>query len=138
MRGLKLFIKEKFYRKAVFEILKWRFLSLPLVKDMYAYILGKKFEKKIQGNDNWDQYVAIKKAENDSKIFRFKCDLVRLEAYIMADGNNEELFRQAKSDVLNNEVIDWPEYREFKKWASNIDSSEKDYSLIEQLINSQD
>jgi len=92
--------------------------------------------KKMQGMNQWDQYVEMKNVENDSKKFCFVCALIRLQACIMAEGENKELFEKAKSDVLCNEKINEPQLRDFKKWLENIDSSEKDYSRVQKLINS--
>ena len=54
----------------------------------------------------------------------------------MAKGENEELFQQAKAEILNNEIINEPNYQDFKNWLINIDSNEQDYSRVEELINS--
>lgn len=78
----------------------------------------------------------MKNVENDSKKSCFVYALIRLQACIMAEGENKELFEQAKSDVLCNEKINEPQLRYFKEWLENIDSSEKDYSRVQKLINS--
>lgn len=86
--------------------------------------------------DQWEQYVAMRNMENDSKKNRFLAALIRLEVCIKAEGEKEELFQQAKSDLLCNEIIDEPAFEDFKSWLVGIDSSEKDYSKVQELINS--
>lgn len=92
--------------------------------------------KKMQCMSQWEQYVEMKNVENNSRKFCFVAALIRLQACIMAEGENKELFEQAKSDVLCNEEINEPTLKNFKEWLEKIDSSEKDYSRVQKLINS--
>ena len=62
--------------------------------------------------------------------------LLRLQACMMAEGNNEELFEDAKSNILGNEIINEARFKDFKDWLESIDSTEKNYSKIQELITS--
>lgn len=136
MRTLKLLLTNKYYRWARLEKLKLKILSLPGIKHIIAWNYAYKMYKKMKNMNQWEQYVEMREVENNSKKFSFVAALIRLEACIMAKGENEELFQQAKADVLGNEIINELIYQDFKNWLINIDSSEQDYSRIEELINS--
>lgn len=136
MRSLKLLFTSKYYRWAILEKLKLKFILLPGIKHIIAWKNAYKTYKKIKDKNQWEQYVEMKNIENHSKKFSFIGALIRLQACIMAEGENTELFEQAKSDVLCNEEINEPKLKDFKEWLEKIDSSEKDYSRIEKLINS--
>ncbi len=136
MRTLKLLLINKYYRWATLESIKLKFLSLPIIKHIVAWYHTYKIYKKMQGMNQWEQYVEVKNMENETKKFCFVAALIRLEACIMAEGENEEIFEQAKLDVLCNEKINEPCLKDFKKWLESITSSEKDYSRVQELINS--
>ena len=99
MKALKRLLTNKYYRWATLEKIKLRFLSLPIVKQIVTWYHTYKIYKKIQGMDQWEQYVEVKKMENGSKRFCFVAALIRLEVCIMAEGEKEEMFEQAKLDV---------------------------------------
>lgn len=136
MRTLKLLLTNKYYRWAILERLKLKILSLPGIKHFVAWNYAYKMHKKMKNMDQWEQYVEMREIENNSKKFCFIAALIRLKAGIMAKDENEELFQQAKADILSNEIINEPICQDFKKWLINIDSNEQDYSKVEELINS--
>lgn len=136
MRTLKLLLTNKIYRQATLERLKLKFLLLPGIKNIVAWIYSYKVHKKMKNMDNWDKHVAMRNMENDSKTFCFVSALICLQACIMAEGEEEELFQQARSNVLSNNIINQPHLKEFKEWLEKIDSSEKDFSRVQDLINS--
>ena len=136
MRTLKLLLTDKYFRWANSERLKLKFLSLPIIKNIVVWHYMYKMYKKIKGLDRWEQYVEVKNMENNSKKICFVAALIRLLACIMAEDENEEIFEQAKSDVLCNEEINEPCLKDFKKWLEGTTSSEKDYSRVQELINS--
>ena len=133
MRGLKLLFTDKYYRWATLESLKLRMISLPAIRHIVSWYRALKMQ--MQGMNRWEQYVAMKNIENNSKEFSFTGALIRLQACIMAEGENKELFEKAKSAVLCNEIINEEKYKDFKEWLEGIDSSEKDYSRVQKLIN---
>lgn len=133
MKALKLLFTNKYYRWATLERIKLKFISLPIIKYIVAWYY---MYKKMQGKYPWEQYVEVKNMEDETKRFSFVAELARLQACIMAEGENEELFEQAKLDVLCNEEINKPRLKDFKKWLEGITSSEKDYSRVQELINS--
>lgn len=136
MRTLKLLLTSKNFRWAILEKLKLKLVSLPGIKDAIAYYQVYKFNKKTKGKDNWDRYVLSKKYVNSIDIRTFIMQLLRLQACMMAEGNNEELFEDAKSNILGNEIINEARFKEFKDWLESIDSTEKNYSKIQELITS--
>lgn len=136
MRELKLLFTDKYYRWAILERLKLNLISLPGVKNIISWYYAYKMHKKMKNIDRWEQYVLLRKMENDSIKSTFISALIRLEVCIMAEGEIKELFEKAKSDVLCNEIIKEPKYKDFKEWLEGIDSSEKDYSRVKELINS--
>ena len=136
MRTLKLLLTSKNFRWAMLEKLKLKFVSLPGIKDVIAYYQVYKFKKQIRGKDNWERYVAVKNYENHSNIKCFIMQLLCLQASMMAEGNNEEIFEKEKSKILDNELINEARFKDFKDWLESIDSTEKDYSKIKELITS--
>lgn len=136
MRKLKLLLTDKCYRRITLERLKLKFLSLPVIEHIVAWHYAYKMYKKMKDKSRWEQYVMERKLENDSQKFNFECKLFLLEIEIMAEGINEESFQKAKSDVLCSELINEPDLKEFKAWLENIDSTEKDYSKVQEVLNS--
>ena len=136
MRRLKLLFTDKYYRWATLERLKLKLISLPGIKHIVSWYHAYKLYKKMQNMNQWEQYIALRNIENNSKEFCFTAALTRLQVCIMAEGENKELFEMAKSDVLCNEIINEAKYKDFKEWLEGIDSSEKDYSRVQELINS--
>lgn len=136
MRTLKLLFTEKYFRKAFVGMLKYRFLALPGIRHITGLIGTYKMYQKIKDMDQWDLYVETRRIQNNSNRTKFVTALIQLSLSIMAKGKNEELFNQAKSDVLSNELINEPEYGEFKKWVESIDVTETDYSRVDEIINS--
>lgn len=136
MRTLKLLLTSKNFRRLMLEKLKLKLVSLPCIKDMIAYYQVYKLNKQMRGKDNWEQYLAVKNYENHSDIKCFIMQLLCLQACMMAEGNNEELFEDAKSKILDNQIINELRFKEFKDWLESIDSTEKDYSRIQELITS--
>lgn len=136
MRTLKLLLTSKNFRRLMLEKLKLKLVSLPGIKDMIAYYQVYKLNKQMRGKDNWEQYLAVKNYENHSDIKCFIMQLLCLQACMMAEGNNEELFEDAKSKILDNQIINELRFKEFKDWLESIDSTEKDYSRIQELITS--
>lgn len=139
MRKLKLLFTNKDYRWATLEGLKLKFTSLPVIKHIFSCYYAYKMHNKTKNMSIRDRNIAFRKMERNSKEFCFTAALIRLQACIMAEGENEnleELFENAKSDVLSNEIINEAKYKDFKDWLEGINSSEKDYSRVQELINS--
>lgn len=136
MRGIKLLFTNKYYRWAILEKLKLKLISLLGIKHIVAWIHGYKMHKEMQNMNQWERYVAFRELENNTKTYGFVCALIRLKVCIMTEFSNKELFEQAKSDVLCNEIIAGAKYKEFREWVQGIDLAEKDYSRVEELINS--
>ena len=136
MRTLKLLLTSKNFRLVMLEKLKLKFISLPGIKDVIAYYQVYKFNKQMRGKDNWEQYMAVKNYEKHSDIACFSMQLLCLQACMMAEGNNEKLFEDAKSRILDNQIINELRFKEFKDWLESIDSTEKDYSKVQELITS--
>ena len=61
-------------------------------------------------------------------------DFFQRKANILDD--NEKLFEDAKSRILDNQIINELRFKEFKDWLESIDSTEKDYSKVQELITS--
>lgn len=136
MRTLKLLFTEKYFRKAFVGMLKYKFLALPGIRHIAGLRCTYKMYQRIKDMDQWDLYVETRRIQNNSNKVKFITALVRLSLSIMAKEENEELFEQAKSDVLSNELINEPEYREFKEWVEGIEVTETDYSRVDEIINS--
>ena len=136
MRALKLFFTDKVYRRSVIELLKLDFLALPVIKHILALYYIYKWDKRMQGLTQWEQYVATKELENDTKKLSFLSALTCLEACIIADVKNVEAFEKVKEKLLCNELINEPNMKDFKKWLEGINSSEKDYSKVQKVIDS--
>lgn len=132
--GLKLFFSCKVYRKTARGWLKYKILSLPVISYIASWYYAIKREKKMEGMSQWERYVADKKYEADSDDFCFKCALLRLEVCIAAEDVDEQKFEQTKADVLSSKVINEPKYKNLKEWVESIDSTEKDYSILEKFI----
>ena len=82
------------------------------------------------------EYVEIKNNKNKAEKFCFVAALTRLEACIMIEGEDEEFFELVKKDVSYCHELRKPCLKDFKKWLESINSSEKDYSRVQELINS--
>lgn len=95
MRTLKLLLTDQYFRWAILERLKLKFLSLPCISHIVVWQYAYRMHKKMKGMDQWEQYVAMRNEENNSKKFCFVAALIRLEVCIMAEGENEELFQKA-------------------------------------------
>lgn len=133
---LKLLIKDKYYREARLELLKIKIISLPVIKHVIGWYEAYKMCKQMKGMDNWEQYVTIKNKEVISQRYCFAMALLRLEVVIMANDIDEEMFYQAKKDVLSYDIINEPDLREFKQWLEAINQDETDYSKVQEVIDS--
>lgn len=86
MRKLKLLFTNKYYRWATLEGIKLKLISLPGIKHIVSKYYEYKIHKKIQNMSQWEQYMALRNMENDSKEFSLISALIRLQASIMAEG----------------------------------------------------
>ena len=114
--------------------IKLRVETLPIIGTATVSYWNYKNRKNLQKKTLWEQYVKEKNLENELKKLRFKQDLLNLEIYIMSEKTDEAMFQEMKGKVLNNEMINEPEYAEFKKWVEGIDSKEKDHERIKMII----
>lgn len=136
MRKLKLLLTNKSYRWATFESLKLKLMSFPLIKNVVSWYYAYKMYNKMKNMSPWEQHQIKRKEINDSKKFCFLAALIRLKICIMAKGENKELFEAAKSDILCNEIINEKRFKDFKEWLESVNSTEKDHSKIDEIINS--
>ena len=136
MRTLKLLLTDKYYRWARIERLRLKFVSLPIIENIAAWYYTYKMHRKIQSMSQWKRCAGLRNVEENSKEFEFTTALIRLQVCIMANGKNRKLFEQAKFEVLCNEMINEAKYKDFRKWLEEIDSSESDYSKVQELVNS--
>lgn len=135
MKKVKLFFTDKYYRRATLESLKLTLLSLPGIKHIFYMYHTYRLHKKVQNMDNWERYIKFKNLENNSNKFCFTAALTRLQICIMAEGEYEEFFEQAKTDILSNKLINEEKYKDFKEWLESINSTEKSYSKVQEILN---
>ncbi len=131
---LKLFFTDSNYRRLVRENIKFKIIAMPGIKHIISWYYSYKWNKKHKDESQWEQYIKFKEFESSAKEFCFLSALIRLQACMMAENVEEEDFQEAKNDVLNADVIHDSKYAEFKKWVECIDSTEKDYSKVKELI----
>ena len=133
MKSLKLFLTDKNYRFARIESIKVKIISFPIIKKIISWFHVLRFNKEMKNTSSFEQYLALKKFESDTEKLAFVTQLTILEISIMADGENDEMFYEAKSKILGSKTINWPELKEFKTWLEGIDSSEKDYLKVREV-----
>ena len=114
------------------EQIKWKFLSLPIIKYPLSWYYDYKFYKRLQSMTGWEQHVEIRKVANECNKIHFIGDLTRLILCINLEDKDENMFCESKTNLLNNPSIF--NYPEFKKWLENIDSKETDDSIPRNLL----
>ena len=112
--------------------IKWKFLSLPIIKYPLSWYHDYKFHKKLQKLTPWEQHVEIRRVANECDKIRFIGDLARLIMCINLEDKDENMFCESKTNLLNNPAI--RNYPEFKEWLENIDSKETDDSIPRNLL----
>lgn len=123
---------------AIKKFLALKCVTLPGIKHIIPWIYTYKFQKKTKNWSKWDTYVELKTMEANVKQACFYSALIRLQALIISGNPEKDLFERTKSDILNNEIIDDPQYEEFKNWLQSIDINEKDFSKIKEVVENLD
>ncbi len=143
MRKLKLLFTNKYYRWATLELVKNKLKSLPVITHIISWYYtcmwyrGYKICKKMPNMGIEVKDIERKEVDKYLTEYSFLCALIRLKLCIMAENKNKELkelFEKAKSDILDNEII--TKYKDFKEWVEDINFNEKDYSRVQELIDS--
>ncbi len=115
MRTLKLLFTDKEFRDLRKIRIKFKFISLPILS-------------------RWNEYVKTKKLLNNLNKEYFIDLLLLLDICILSEDKDEELFQETKKEILSNKMIN--KHHDFKEWLINTDSSENDYSRVQEIINS--
>ena len=135
---LVLFFTDQMYRKATLEMLKIRFLDLPLIRNIFYFCVSWRFVRKTQNMDAWEQHVALKKLEYETQQHVFCHCLLRLYACVIAEGEyrNDNDFLERKQELLECQIIQKEELREFREYIQQIDPDETDGTRIKAVFDS--
>lgn len=135
---LVLFFTDKMYRKATMEWIKLRFLDLPIIRNIFYFVVSWRFARKTQNMDSWEQHVAFKKLEYETQEFVFCSCLVRLYAYIVAESEcrSDNDFLQCKQEVLECKIIQEEGLREFREYVQQLSTNETDGTRIKAVFDS--
>lgn len=135
---LVLFFTDHMYRKATLELLKIRFLDLPVIRNIFYFWVSWRFARKTQNMNSWEQHVAFKKLEYETQELVFCSCLVRLYACIVSEGEyrNDADFLKCKQEVLECEVIQKEELHEFREYVQQLVPDETDGTRVKAVFDS--
>lgn len=136
--GLVLFFTDAMYRKATLEHLKIKFLDLPIIRNIFYFVVSWRFVKKTENMDSWEQHLAFKKLEYETQEFVFCSCLVRLYAYIVSEGEyrNDADFLKCKQELLECKIIQEKDLQEFREYVQQLESNETDGTRIKAVFDS--
>lgn len=83
---------------------------------------------------SWERYMEVKEIEARNNKLHFISLILNLKTEMTTrDGAN---FEEAKSNLLAAELINEPEFKEFKSWVESLDLSEENCSKFDEVIQS--
>ena len=131
-----LFFTDSTYRWLLFETIKIKFYSIPLINRIRIWWYTLRNYKKIQATDPWELHVEKKNMEHRAHKTKLLCALVLLQCAIRADEESEAKrnFEKHKSDVLLHPLMREPEFAELRAWFEQVTPQEADTTMIDVAI----
>lgn len=132
--GFVLFFTDKFYRWSRMQYFKLKLSDLPIIKDIVIWNHVRKFRNRTKNMTSWERYMEVKEIEARNNKLHFISLILNLKTEMTTrDGAN---FEEAKSNLLAAELINEPEFKEFKSWVESLDLSEENCSKFDEVIQS--
>lgn len=111
---------------------KLKLSDLPIIKDIVIWNHVRKFRDRTKNMTSWERYMELKEIEARNNKLHFISLILNLKTEMtIRDGVN---FEEARSNLLTAELINEPEFKEFKSWVESLDLSEEDCSKFDEVI----
>lgn len=134
--GLVLFFTDQMYRKATLQWLKIKFLDLPIIRNIFYFVVSWRFVKKTENMDSWDVHVELKRMQYETEQIVFCNRLLRLYACIVAESEyrNDNDFLKCKQELLECKIIQEEEFCEFKEYVQQLSPNQTDGTIVKTVF----